>query len=94
MGCSNIVSETIYDNSDIKMEITGEESLDDVRDYLIKYFKRAENVLREIEVMRILFVCEWGELLYNSGALTLLNPTFTNVVYGILYQIARDIQIV
>jgi len=40
--------------------------------------------------MRTLFICEWGSLLYNSGAMTVINPTIIHTIYGILYQIARD----
>ena len=91
-ACSLDKDETIFDKMNpnlVKLEV---ESFDVVR-YLIKFkvMNAAEKVLEEIEIIRGKISSKYGEFLIQSGAVCLKKPGIVSGLFGMLYQIARDV---
>ncbi len=53
-------------------------------------FKRCENLLIELEKIKIKYNRAWGKLLCETGAIVLKTPTLYSCCIGLLYQCARD----
>ena len=51
---------------------------------------RLESILKEVEEIRYQISTSYGGMIYESGAIVLKNPDFISAIYGLLFQVSRD----
>ena len=51
---------------------------------------KMEEVLKVIEETRYQFSNQFGQMIYDTGAIVVQDPNFRHCIKGLLFQIARD----